>query len=156
MLTWNNEKNPQYLLADDLAQQKTPEPELIRIGRGTVLQWMQLSIDANAIKLEEAALNLGADHKPAWIATSYLWCDVMRRRSPVCTFSTSATTWSSFSANALSRQPKWICAPLARSAQRRNARSSTICGTLLGISGVGQSEYGRGRRPNSWPQKRVT
>ena len=37
-----------------------------------------------------------------------------------------------------------------------NARSSTICGTLLGISGVGQSEYGRGRRPNSWPQKRVT
>src|SRR6516165_9017713 len=73
MLTWSNEKNPQYLLADDPAQQKTPEPELIRIGSGTVLQWMQLSIDANAIKLEEAALNLGADHKPAWIATSYLY-----------------------------------------------------------------------------------
>ena len=82
--------------------------------------------------------------------------DVMWRRSPVCTFSTSATTSSSRSANELSRQPKWICALLERSAQRRNARSSTICGTLLGISGVGQSEYGRGRRPNSWPQKRVT
>ncbi len=82
--------------------------------------------------------------------------DVMRWRSPVCTFSTSATTSSSRSANELSRQPKWICALLERSAQRRNARSSTICGTLLGISGVGQSEYGRGRRPNSWPQKRVT
>src|SRR5262249_10870181 len=64
--------------------------------------------------------------------------------------------WSSRSANESSRQPKWICASFARSAQRRNARSSTICGTLLGISGVGQSEYGRGRRPNSWPQKRVT
>ena len=28
----------------------------------------------------------------------------------------------------------------ARSAQRRSTRSSTICETLLGISGVGQSE----------------
>ena len=77
MLTWSNEKNPQYLLADDPAQQKTPEPEPIRMGRETVLQWMQLCIDADAIKLEEAenskALNLGSDHEPAWIATDYLY-----------------------------------------------------------------------------------
>jgi hypothetical protein len=42
--------------------------------------------------------------------------------------------------NDCSRQPKWICEPAARSAQRRSTRSSTICETLLGISGVGQSE----------------
>src|SRR5262249_50811322 len=76
MLTWSNEKNPQYLLADDLQSGK-PEPEIIRIGRETILRWMQLCIDTNAIKLEEAknskALNLGSDHKPAWIATSYLY-----------------------------------------------------------------------------------
>jgi len=77
MLTWSNEKNPQYLLADDPTQQKTPEPEPIRMGRDTVLQWMQLCVDANAIKLQETEnskmLSLGSDHKPAWIATSYLY-----------------------------------------------------------------------------------
>jgi hypothetical protein len=78
MLTWSNEKNPQYLLADDPTQQKTPEPEPVWMGRDTVLQWMQLCINANAIKLEKEAenpkvLNLGSDHKPAWIATSYLY-----------------------------------------------------------------------------------
>ena len=53
------------------------EPERIRMGRDTVLQWMQLCIDADAIKLEEAenskALSLGSDHKPAWIATCFLY-----------------------------------------------------------------------------------
>jgi len=77
MLTWSNEKNPRYLLADDPTQQKTPEPEPIRMGRDTVLQWMQLCVDANAIKLQETEnskmLSLGSDHKPAWIATSYLY-----------------------------------------------------------------------------------
>ena len=77
MLTWSNEKNPQYLLADDPAQQKAPEPKPIRTGRDTVLQWMQLCINDNAIKVEETenskALNLGSDHEPAWIATSYLY-----------------------------------------------------------------------------------
>ena len=78
MLTWSNEKNPQYLLADDPTQQKTSEPEPVWMGRDTVLQWMQLCINANAIKLEKEAenpkvLNLGSDHKPAWIATSYLY-----------------------------------------------------------------------------------
>jgi hypothetical protein len=53
------------------------EPEKILIGKDTVRQWMQLCIDADAIKLEEAenskALNLGSAHKPAWIATYYLY-----------------------------------------------------------------------------------
>jgi hypothetical protein len=39
-----------------------------------------------------------------------------------------------------SRHPKRISAPACRSAQRRSTRSSTICDTLLGSSGVGQSE----------------
>ena len=77
MLTRNNEKNPHYLFADDPAQQKTPEPEPIRTGRDTVLQWMQLCIGVDGIKLEETEnskmLSLGSDHKPAWIATSYLY-----------------------------------------------------------------------------------
>jgi hypothetical protein len=53
------------------------EPEKILIGKVTVLQWMQLCIDANAIKVEGTenlkSLNLGSDHTPAWIATSYLY-----------------------------------------------------------------------------------
>src|SRR5262245_41261235 len=77
MPTESNEKNPQYLFADDPAQQKTPEPEPIQTGRDTVLQWMQLCVHANAIKLEETenskTLSLGSDHEPAWIATSYLY-----------------------------------------------------------------------------------
>jgi hypothetical protein len=61
----------------DSPEKERLEPEIIRTGRDTVLQWMQLCIDADAIKLEEAenskALNLGSDHKPAWIATHYLY-----------------------------------------------------------------------------------
>jgi hypothetical protein len=48
------------------------EPEKILIGKDTVRQWMQLCIDADAIKLEETenprAIKLGSDHKPAWVA----------------------------------------------------------------------------------------
>jgi hypothetical protein len=54
------------------------EPRKILMGGDTILEWMQLCIDADAIKLEKEAensraLNLGSDHKPAWIATHYLY-----------------------------------------------------------------------------------
>ena len=57
---------------------KQLKPERIRTGKDTVVRWMQLCIDADAIKLEKEAensraLNLGSDHKPAWIATHYLY-----------------------------------------------------------------------------------
>jgi hypothetical protein len=82
MTTWmeNNDDASRCAYQEEFAAQdstgRTP-PEKILIGRDTVLQWMQLCIDADAIKLEETenskALNLGSDHKPAWIATSYLY-----------------------------------------------------------------------------------
>jgi hypothetical protein len=61
----------------DSPKKERLEPEKILIGRDTVRQWMQLCIDADAIKLEEAensrAINLGSDREPAWIATDYLY-----------------------------------------------------------------------------------
>ena len=53
------------------------EPKKILMGRDTVVQWMQLCIDVEAIKLEETepsrAIKLGSDHKPAWVAAHYLY-----------------------------------------------------------------------------------
>jgi hypothetical protein len=74
----NDDNKPSFFARYiDSPKEERLEPERIRIGRDTVLQWMQLCIDTDAIKLEEAenskALNLGSDHKPAWIATSYLY-----------------------------------------------------------------------------------
>jgi hypothetical protein len=62
----------------DSPKKERLEPEKMCMGRDTVLQWMQLCINADAIKLEKEAeksrsLNLGADRKPVWIATSYLY-----------------------------------------------------------------------------------
>jgi hypothetical protein len=41
------------------------------------LQWMQMCIDADAIKIEGAenpkTISLGSGHKPTWIATDYLY-----------------------------------------------------------------------------------
>src|SRR5262249_54861356 len=82
MTTWreNNDDASRCAYQEEFAAQdlmgRTP-PEKIRMGRDTVLQWMQLCIDADAIKLEETensnTLNLGSDHEPAWIATDYLY-----------------------------------------------------------------------------------
>jgi hypothetical protein len=59
-------------------EQERLEPKKILMGRDTVLRWMQLCIDADAIKLEKEVensrvINLGPDHKPVWIATDYLY-----------------------------------------------------------------------------------
>jgi hypothetical protein len=61
----------------DGPEKEQHEPERLRTGRDTVHQWMQLCIDANAIKLTDpetpSAINLGADPKPTWVATRYLY-----------------------------------------------------------------------------------
>jgi hypothetical protein len=54
-------------------EKKWYEPEIIQMGRGTVLQWMQSCVDAGVIKLEETALTFGSDHTPVWIATDFLY-----------------------------------------------------------------------------------
>jgi hypothetical protein len=77
-MTTNDDGKPSFFARYiDGPKKEQLEPEKIRMGRDTVLQWMQLCINADAIKLEEAenskALNLGSDHKPAWIATDYLY-----------------------------------------------------------------------------------
>ena len=78
-MTTNDDGKPSFFARyiDSPAEKERLEPKKIRIGKDTVLQWMQLCIDADAIKLEGAenskALNLGSNHKPAWIATCYLY-----------------------------------------------------------------------------------
>jgi phage/plasmid-associated DNA primase len=77
-MTTNDDNGPSFFARYINGPEKERlEPERIRIGRDTVLQWMQLCIDTDAIKLEEAenskTLNLGSNHKLAWIATDYLY-----------------------------------------------------------------------------------
>jgi hypothetical protein len=50
-----------------------PRLEKIWTGRETVLRWMQVCIDADAIQLGSKSLSLGSDHVPTWIATDYLY-----------------------------------------------------------------------------------
>src|SRR5437773_204367 len=95
MSTTNGDSKPSFFARYiDGPGKERPKPEIILTGRDTVLQWMQLCIDANAIKLEEAenskTINLGSDHKPAWVATDYLYrsylatCGQQSTWYPVC------------------------------------------------------------------------
>jgi phage/plasmid-associated DNA primase len=78
MSTWSNEENPRYLFADDAGSGPKPETAILRTGRDSVLQWMQLCIKNDAVKIEETKkLNLGSDHEPAWIATRYLYASYL-------------------------------------------------------------------------------
>jgi hypothetical protein len=75
----NDDNKPSFFARYiDSPKEERLEPERIRIGRDTVLQWMQLCINADAIKLEKEAknsraLSLGSNHEPVWIATYYLY-----------------------------------------------------------------------------------
>jgi hypothetical protein len=78
MSTTNGDSKPSFFARYiDGPEKERLEPRKILMGGDTVLEWMQLCIDADAIKLEETknqrAIKLGSDHKPAWVATNYLY-----------------------------------------------------------------------------------